>query len=300
MLAIPNTTTTASDTATGAAVFPAGGDAGALTPYASGFFFVANNAAQISIRKGPTSGQAQWTPYTLVSPAMVPLSTDRGGRHLPDFIYGVKAIDGVAGTHAQVFGALFQAGEAGFVPSAQFAGTVSAAGGFTPPAPSSGMNLFSHQTLSAPQAAMTVQGITQGGIGLVIHFHGGSAGAVDDENLQLRFNNDATVNYLAETLDANGAAAGAVASGAANSLRVGNLPGTTAPRQSGGVIIDVPFYQLAGNTPVLSRSVIQTGFSLLELNGGHWGGGLVNRVDLFTASGANLVIGSELALWVIS
>lgn len=130
MLVIPNTTTVATEQTPGFVSFPP--DAGSLTPYTAGFLFVANNSAQISIRKGPNS-PGTWTPYALVSPTLVPLSTDRGGRKTPDFIWGVKAIDGVSGTHAQVFGALFQAGEAGFVPSAQFGGTINASGGFTPP-----------------------------------------------------------------------------------------------------------------------------------------------------------------------
>ena len=63
---------------------------------------------------------------------MVPIGTDRLGRARHDLIFGVKAIDGVAGSHAQVFGALFQAGEAAFVPSAQFLGMVSSGGAFAP------------------------------------------------------------------------------------------------------------------------------------------------------------------------
>ena len=129
-LVIPNTATTAADTNAGAAVFP--GIDGGLTPYVSGYLFVANSSAQISIRRGPTSGTAQWSPYALVSPTMVPLSTDRGGRADPQFLFGIKAIDGVAGTHAQVFGVLYQAGEASFIPSNQFGGTVSSSGSFTP------------------------------------------------------------------------------------------------------------------------------------------------------------------------
>lgn len=132
MLAIPNTTTTASYDATGAAAFPAT-DSGALTPYASGFLFVANNPAFVSIRKGRTSGSSGvWAPEVLVQPTMVPLTTTPGPPGATDFIFGVRARDGVAGSHAQVFGALFQPGEASFVPSGQFNGTVSPSGGFSP------------------------------------------------------------------------------------------------------------------------------------------------------------------------
>lgn len=130
MLIIPNTTTTATDTNPGDAVFPST-DSGALTPFVSGYFFVANNSALVSIRKG-SEPPGNWTPYALISPTLLPISTDRGGRKVPDFIYGVKAKDAVAGTHAQVFGALYQAGEAGFIPSSQFTGTVAPSGGFNP------------------------------------------------------------------------------------------------------------------------------------------------------------------------
>lgn len=131
MLSIPNTATTATDTNPGDAVFPST-DQGALTPYVQGFLFVANATAQISVRRGETP-PGQWSPYALVSPTLVPITTDRGGRKSPQYVFGVKAIDGVSGTHAQVFGALFQAGEAAFAPSAQFAGTVSGSGQFVPP-----------------------------------------------------------------------------------------------------------------------------------------------------------------------
>lgn len=153
MLVIPNTTTTASDQDPGAAVFPTT-DSGALTSFAAGYLFVANNSAQFSIRKG-SNPPGDWTPYALVSPTLIPISTDRGGRKTPDFIYGVKAIDAVAGTHAQVFGALFQPGEAGFVPSAQFGGTIATGGGFVP-MPTVGQELaYAQVTASVPVAATT-------------------------------------------------------------------------------------------------------------------------------------------------
>ncbi len=134
MLPIPNTTTTATENVAGAAIFPAT-DSGALTPYASGFLIVSNASARVSIRKGRTSGSSgSWTPYTLVQPTLIPFTTALGEAN-PEYIYGVKAIDGVAGTHAQVFGAFFQKGEAAFTPGSQFLGTVSPGGGFTPTAP---------------------------------------------------------------------------------------------------------------------------------------------------------------------
>lgn len=130
MLVIPNTTTVAGENSVGFTTFPPEGSA--LTPYVAGFLVVANASAFISVRKGPDAGQAQWTPYALTSPTLVPISTDRSGRHNADRIFGVKFLDGLPGTHAQVFGALFQAGEAGFVPTGQFLGTISSGGAFTP------------------------------------------------------------------------------------------------------------------------------------------------------------------------
>ena len=134
MLALPNTTTTDLYTDAGAAVFPST-DSGAGTPYASGFLFIANQPAFVSIRKGPTSGSSgAWTPDTLVQPTMVPLTVGQpsAAKPNPDYIFGVRARSAVAGSPAQVFGALFQPGEISFVPGAQFTGTVSQSGGFTP------------------------------------------------------------------------------------------------------------------------------------------------------------------------
>lgn len=130
MLVIPNTTTVANEQTAGFTAFPP--DVGALTYYSTGFLFVANASAQISIRRGPSSGQAQWSPYALISPSLVPITTDRGGKKNPDYVYGVKFVDGVPGVHAQVFGALFQPGEAAFTPGSEFTGQVSTSGAFTP------------------------------------------------------------------------------------------------------------------------------------------------------------------------
>ncbi len=134
MLAIPNTATTATENGPNPAIFPPT-DSGALTPYASGFLIVANASAQVSIRKGRTSGSSgAWTPYTLVQPTLIPFTTAVGEPN-PEYIFGVKAIDGVAGTHARIFGAFFQKGEAAFTPGSQFLGTVGGTGGFTPSSP---------------------------------------------------------------------------------------------------------------------------------------------------------------------
>lgn len=134
MLVIPNTPTTATEQSVGFARFPSS-DSGGLTPFSAGYIIIANAAAQISILKGPPGRQA-WTNYALVSPTLIPLSTDRFpdriSRKEPDYIWGVKFLDGTPGTHAQVFGALFQPGEAGFIPGSQFTGTVSGTGSFTP------------------------------------------------------------------------------------------------------------------------------------------------------------------------
>jgi hypothetical protein len=128
-LSIPFTQTTALYTDPNAASFPA--EVGAQTPYSSGYLTVANASAYVSIFKGDGRGGGSWGPDFPItgSPnAIVPLLA--GQRQ---FIFGVRARDGVAGTHALVSGALFQPGEATVTPSATFAGTVSTSGGFTPP-----------------------------------------------------------------------------------------------------------------------------------------------------------------------
>lgn len=214
MLPIPNTTTVASEQTIGFTSFPP--DAGALTPFVAGYLFIANQSAQISIRKGPTA-PGTWTPYSLISPTLVPLSTDRGGRASPDKIWGVKAIDGVAGIHAQVFGSLFQAGEAGFVPSAQFAGTVAPSGGFTPPVSGDLVALFPTQVLTVPTASVSFSPIPQTSSNLwVVGLVNGTANGI----VNINFNNDFTALYDTQTVVGNAAAASAAEAFAATSGQV--------------------------------------------------------------------------------
>lgn len=130
MLAIPNTTTTALYTDVGAAQFPAT-EAGGSTPFVQGFAIIANAAVFVSVLKG-RPGAVSWTQDTLIAPTTLPLTVDRLSKTEPQYIFGVRFRDGVAGTHAQVFGALFQAGELAFIPGSDFTSTVSAGGGYTP------------------------------------------------------------------------------------------------------------------------------------------------------------------------
>lgn len=167
MLVIPNTTTTALESDAGAALFP--GPTPGLTPFAAGYVFVANNPAQISIARGATAGTAGWTPYAAIAPTMIPFSTDRAGvdplvgRYKADYIWGFKALDAIAGTHAQVFGAFFQPGEAGFIPSNQFSGTVTPSGGFTPGSTFlDTAKLTAVTPLAIPSGVFTAVGFPQG------------------------------------------------------------------------------------------------------------------------------------------
>lgn len=121
MLQIVNTTTTANYSDPGAAVFPSD-EQGMITPYVQGFVIVANASVFASVRK-----RGVWTPDTLLAPTTLPINVDRQTSD-PDYIYGVRFRDGVAGTHAQVFGALFQAGEPSLLPGTDFTSTVSASG----------------------------------------------------------------------------------------------------------------------------------------------------------------------------
>jgi hypothetical protein len=129
-LSIPFTQTTANYTDPNAAVFPA--EVGASTPFTSGYLIVGNASAYVSIYKGDGRGGAGWGPDFPItgSPnAYVPLL---GGAR--QSIFGVRARDAVAGTHALISGALFQAGEASVTPSATFSGTIGGSGGYIPAA----------------------------------------------------------------------------------------------------------------------------------------------------------------------
>lgn len=236
-LVIPNTTTTTSDQVTGAAVFPSL-NAG-LTPYASGYLFVANNSAQISIAKGPDGSSITWTPYALVQPTLIPISTDRAGRARADYVWGVKAIDGVAGTHAQVFGALYQPGEAGFIPATQFSGTVSPSGGFTP-ASSGDMNLISEISLATIQS---FSGISSSFRHLRLEIVARSTLAAAADALSLAINNDGSNLYLWQFISGAGAAvSGADGAGLTSNSRIGRIPAASAvANQFGTCVVDIPY-----------------------------------------------------------
>jgi hypothetical protein len=130
-LAIPNTTTQATYVA--ATTFPV--EQGAGTPFASGYLVIANNSATVSVLRGTGQGSASWGPDFSYAPTTLPLSAglDPTSGKIRDFIFGVRARDEVAGTHAQVFGGLFQLGDVTLNPGNQFTGTVSPSGGFLPP-----------------------------------------------------------------------------------------------------------------------------------------------------------------------
>lgn len=129
-LPIPNTTTQAAYT--NATTFPS--EQGAGTPYASGYLVIANNPAVVSVLRGSGQGSASWSPELTYTPTTLPISAglDPTTARIRDFIFGVRVRDAVAGTHAQVFGGLFQLGEVTLNPGNQFGGTVSPSGGFTP------------------------------------------------------------------------------------------------------------------------------------------------------------------------
>lgn len=298
MLAIPNTTTVPSEASAGFVAFPP--DAGALTPFANGFLSIANNSAQISIRKGPTAGESTWTPYVGILPTLVPLTTDRAGRSRPDYIWGVKFIDGVPNTHAQVSGALFQPGEANFVPSTQITGTVSASGGFNPPV--SGLTLFSDQTLSVPAGRFTFSAIPAAAAMLIALSLRGDTG-VDQVAGFVQLNNDGAADYTEEILSGlNNVAAASVTSGLTG-IEIGQYPGAT----SGANIFGAGFVEMtdyASSTlkarHVISRSGSITATGAAIITSGNWTGtAAVTRVDILPGAG-NWVAGSRATLWTLS
>ena len=129
--AIPNTTTLpAYDPST---TFPV--EQGAGTPFASGYIVIANNPATVSVLRGTGQGSASWGADFAYAPTTLPLSAglDPTTGKIRDFIFGVRFKDQTPGTHAQVFGGLFQLGDVTLNPGQQFTGTIAPGGGFTPP-----------------------------------------------------------------------------------------------------------------------------------------------------------------------
>ena len=127
MLSIPNTTTAAAYNTPGATTtFPP--EVGAGTPFVQGFLVIANATVFVSVLKGRAAGQAVWTPDVLQAPSLLPIAVDRLATP-GDRIFAVRFRDGVSGTHAQVFGALFQEGEVAFTPGTEFTTKITAGGG---------------------------------------------------------------------------------------------------------------------------------------------------------------------------
>lgn len=100
-----------------------------------GFVVIANNSAFLKLFAGKL-GQETDLPEFLVPPSIVSLAQVLHGRP----IAGVAVRDAVAGTHAQVFGCLFQRADPS-IAGQLFSGSVAASGGFTP-----GVSITSQQT----------------------------------------------------------------------------------------------------------------------------------------------------------
>lgn len=114
-----------------AAVFDQGG-----TPYTTGYLWVQNAGAFISLKVGAQQGASNWGPDFPTGPSLVPLVGGAGTYarpNGPDRIFGVRARSLAAGVPAVVYGGLFQDGEAAVIPSTQADGTITAGGVITPP-----------------------------------------------------------------------------------------------------------------------------------------------------------------------
>lgn len=155
-IAIPLTSTTTNYTDAGAAVFDFGG-----TPYSSGYLYVQNAGAYISLKTANAQGSATWGAEFPTNTALIPLA---GGApslarpNGPDRIYGVRARSLVAGTPAVIYGGVFQEGEAAVLPSNQVAGTISTSGTITPPSTSALNGLTG--AVSAAGAILSGSGFT--------------------------------------------------------------------------------------------------------------------------------------------
>lgn len=90
--------------------------------FASGFITVANNPVALQMAHGPR-GQADWGPALYVNPSTFPLQA--GGI---DPVAGIRFRSFIAGSPAQVFGALFYPGEAAVLAGTPFTQSIAASG----------------------------------------------------------------------------------------------------------------------------------------------------------------------------
>ena len=101
-IAIPLTSTTTNYTDPGAAVFDFGG-----TPYSTGYLYVQNAGAYISLKTANAQGSATWGAEFATNTALVPLAGGTASLarpNGPDRIYGVRARSLAAGIPAVIYG----------------------------------------------------------------------------------------------------------------------------------------------------------------------------------------------------
>lgn len=129
-LAIPQTEITSGPSSDGQII------ADGNTPYSTGWLFVFNDTVEIAMSKGTGQGQASFGPWIPGAPGLFPLAGGKPSpqKPNPDYIFGLRIRNLTASppVNPQVFGALFQDGEANILPSSQLTGTLSPGGNFNP------------------------------------------------------------------------------------------------------------------------------------------------------------------------
>lgn len=139
---LPNTTVADAYPAIGAG----GAQLGIGDVFAFGYFVVANAAVIATFYYGP-NGLQQTSQEIFLVPSTYPLAASRKNP-----LGGIKFRNAVAGTPAQVFGALYYPNDVSLVAGGEYTPTVSAAGGVTPAAGGSKPRLTVAWTGSVPLA----------------------------------------------------------------------------------------------------------------------------------------------------
>lgn len=283
-LIIPNTTT--QDAYDPSTTF-AGSDV-----FAGGYFTVANNPVAVQLAVGEL-GQAAWQDEQYLPPATYPIVP--GGRRP---ISGLRFRSFIAGTPAQVFGGLVYPGEPSIQAGTPYSATIAPSG-----AVSGQLSLIQQFTLAAAAPNIDFQNIPATFNALEIVWYARCDAAALSAQLRLRVNNDATGNYVWQTLSGSGAAAVAAESGGAVAqLNVGDLTGATAAGGlfSGGRIF-MPGYTLGNIKTVIAnwvtvRTVLAGGITTGQAGGFYGAGTVPNRLTLFP-NAPNFVAGTAVQLY---
>lgn len=160
------------------------------------------------------------------------------------------------------------------------------------------------QTIAGASAAtIDFQNINQRHAHLLLIVYGRSTAAVATVSLYLRFNNDSAAVYDYQQLYGNAAAAGAGEAFAQNQIRLGTLPGATAPANVfGSCHADIPHYAgTVGEKTLNARGSTKAGTTtttlVVEQTACFWrSAAAINRLTLLL-SGGNFEIGSRATVY---